>query len=387
MASITPIEEYMQELVQQHRLKKDIADSDFESALEQSKAAAAQDLSLVDQQPFEIAARQYNLDAREWVGKEKEARDKIKATISAHYLHQQAKTAAARQQAKKALAVDTLSTLERLQNVNQKGLRAFDQIAPKIAGLRADLVFDPTTGTVTQRAKPIVNENTVRAQELADYLQLPVDVVQRQWTQERLQANDALWKQFRRGLTLEKDRRAEERAEKAEERAARSAERAELSFARELDAAQFARGMRMYDAAEKLMKYPKGMVDSLINNADTHPEMQIAASLGDALRQGADRARAEKDAKKQEEVVRTTAMTILKNNAKFMTALAEGRISETEIDFVTQQAARLVTKMGYKPQTFDRNEFLQDFGFEELDPRDKTLRELEAFRYRRQGLP
>ena len=264
MAISSPLEEYMADLISQHKLKEEITDVDYENELAQSQAEEALALSEIDQQPFSMAARSYNMDPSEWVGREAEARQKMKQAVSANYLNSRAQTVNNKAQGKKAFTQDLLGTLTRLHSVNQRGISSLEELAPRDAGLRSQLVFDPATGTVQQVAKNIPDEDAVRNQELADYLQVPVDVVAQQRTKERMIENDRAWKLAQRQSTVAKNIAIADRQANADARAE--------------EKAQFVKHQQMGEQAMKYSTYDQGLVDHVIASPDTPPRSEGVCS-------------------------------------------------------------------------------------------------------------
>lgn len=370
MAYTNPLEEYMADLLTQHRLKSSIVDADYQNSLTQSQAEEALALSEIDQLPFDMAARSYNMDPREWAGREDEARQRMKRAVSANYLQSRAGTVDNSARDKRDASLGLLETLTRLQSVAQQGLTEIERHVPRDAGLRSQLTFDPKTGMVTQVAKNIPDEDAVRNQELADYLQVPAEVVARQRTQERMHQNDYLWKQHRRQAGIEKDLAVRDRQLRADVRAE--------------EKAQWVKHRQLGEQAVEYSKYSPQMVQSLLSQPDTPPEMQLAAAMGDAIRQGETRALQEKTAAARDKVLRQTASKALHANTNYQTQAATGNVDPLVFEHALNVAAQELAAFGTETRTFNPHDYEEDFGpdlfgDESLD--QKRQRSLQRYLY------
>lgn len=368
----TPLEEYMQELLSQHKLQESITDTDYENDIVQSQAAEAQALAEADSAPFRVAARSYNMDPDEWVGQEAEGRERIKRAVSANYANQRAKTVNNRAQGKKEFTQNLLGTLSRLNSVNQRSISSIEEFAPRDAGLRSHLVFDPETGSVTQQTKNLPDEDAVRSKEIADYLQVPEQVVARQRVQERQAVNDLNWKQMKRQLFVEKEIKAEARAQTADEQAAVKG--------------RWASVMRQASAAIKFSNQPKAFVDQILADPDAMPEMKASAAMGNAIREGTAGAAQEKDRRKWMRIADAIARKSLETNVDYQTSIADGK-PMNEIYTQALHGAFEVMKekdrQGVSSSSlYNSDEYMDDFGFQT----DSTLSQIEEHSRERQEL-
>lgn len=362
----SPLEEYMAELVSQHKLKETITDTDYQNDLAQSQADEQLAINEIDSLPFNMAARSYNMDPSEWVGKEAEGRARMKQAVSSSYLSQRAKTANNQASGRKEFTQNLLGTLNRLNSVNSRGIGAVEDFAPKDAGLRSHLVFDPESGSVNQQAKNLPDEDAVRNKEIAEYLQVPEHVVQQQRSLEQQTRNDANWKELRRTVMLDKDLRSIARAEKADERA---------------DAkAKWTQRMEQANAALKFSKESPDFVNQIISQPDTPPEMKEAASIGNALRPAIAAARQEKDKTKWKKLVGTMANKYLQNDSMYQQSVASGKADIAKLNLAIQGAVQILEAEGITEQSFSEEEFNEDFG---MPNPGGTLSELEQFNARR----
>lgn len=342
-----PLEDYMQDLISQHKLKDDIAESDYDSFITQAQADEANAIVEVDQQPFRIAARSYNMNPDEWVGREAEGRERIKRAISANYLNQRAGTLVNKAQGKKAATTDLMGTLTRLHSVNQRGLTSLEQFAPKDPALRSELVFDPNTNSVAQQAKNLPDEDAVRAQELADYLRIPKHVAARQLATERRELNDLAWKQSQRQSTVMKNMAV--------------ADRLESKTLLDAEKAQWSRKLQQLEAVNKFSRTSKAMINQTLVDPGAPPDMKVAALMGDAMRQSTVHARREKDKAKRERILTSIATSILQNNEEYQSQAAAGNVDPELFTLAKQSAMQQMDALGVDTTTFDEEQYRDDF--------------------------
>lgn len=367
----SPLEEYLAELASQHKLQDSIDTTDYQNDLEQSQADEQLALTEIDSMPFNLAARSYNMNPDEWVGQETEARAQMKRKVSSSYLSHRAKAANQIAGAKKESAQTLLGTLNRLHSVNSRGITSIEEFAPRIAGLRSQLVIEPSVGglgspVVKQVAKNLPDEDAVRNKEIAEYLQVPEHVVQQQRSLEQQARNDANWKELRRTVMLDKDLRSIAHAEKADERA---------------DAqAKWTQRMEQANAALKFSKESPDFVNQIISQPDTPPEMKEAASIGNALRVATAAARKEPDKTKWKKLIGTMANKYLQNDIMYQQSVASGKADIAKLNLAIQGAVQILEAEGITEQSFSEEEFNEDFG---MPNPGSTLSELEQFSAKR----
>jgi hypothetical protein len=372
----SPLEDYMSELVSQHKLRETITDTDYENDLTQSQAEEAQALYAIDAQPFEMAARGYNMNPEEWAGREHEGRQRMKAAVQANYLQSRAATVRNQAQGKKKSVTDLMSTLTRLNNVSQTGLLEIDKYAPKDAGLRTQLVVDPGVGgmgspLVHQVAKNIPDEDAVRNQELADYLQIPVGVVQKQRTKEQLAENDMTWENLSREMQLTKYDQQQELALRREARQQRTDIRAGAAEERAAHNAAWTNRMRIARSGWEWSNRPKAFVDQVLKDPEATPDMQVAASIGNAVREGRAamrEAKTENDALKR---FNATVSLALQADQMFMQNLAKGKVDEKTIELAKKSVTLFQQHFTQPKSQWDVDEYDDDLAY--INERDEGL--------------
>jgi hypothetical protein len=347
MAIINPLEEYMQNMISRHKLSEESTDSEYQNALLQSQAQEAEALSGIDSQPFSMAAREYNLDPAQWVGREAEARQRMKQAVSANFTQSRARTADNQTQGKKEYTQNLLNTLTRLQSINQQGLSEVEKFAPKDVSLRSQLVYDPAAGKVTQVAKNVPDEEMVRSQEIADYIGVPPAIVARQRAKEQMDRTDYEWKQAQRQSTVQKNQAIMLRQLRGDQR--------------EEYKAQWSRKMQQADAANKFSGYSKQMVDQVVADPDTPPDMKVSAMMGDAIRRGIVHARQEKDKAKQGRILDAISTSILQNNQDYRTQAAAGHVDPEIFNMAKDAALEQMRALEIEPHTYNADDYMDDF--------------------------
>lgn len=380
----TPLEDYMADLIQQHKLHESIGDSQYDGEQAQSQAEEAQALYAVDAQDFDMLARSYNMTPAEWAGHEDQARKHLKAGISAQYAAQRAGTVANQARNKRDFTESFMTDLQRLNSVNQRGVMSIEQYAPRDPGLRTQLVFDPDTGQVTQQTKNVPDEAAVRTKELAQYLQLPEDVVMQQQAHEKAIANDALWKQHTRIKSLEDDvtqasdrTRRLGREDASDARATAAAQRAEEKNARMEDKAAHAAVVAKFADAKLLSTYSPEMVGSILNDPNTPPSFKVSAMMGDAMRRAKQSAQAETDEQKRIMRYKNTFLRTLENNPVYQTAITGGdaeQIKQLRLK-IAEETGALLDEVGVETHKFDPLQHHEDFG---IMGDDAMLSDIEA---------
>lgn len=374
----TPIEDYMTQLIDQHKLRESTADDAYQNSLTQSQADESDALTSIMNQPFDMTARSYNMNPDEWVGKEQEARQKMAAMVSNQFVQQRAQIVDSKTQNKASAQNDLMGTLSRLHSVNSQGITEMDKYAPKDASLRSQLVFDPQSGTVQQQAKTLPDEGAVRIKELASYLQLPESVVADQQAKERVVQNDAAWKTSQRLLKLDYQNARNKRAEVKD---AYDTHKRNLSLAqepREAEKAQWARALQRADASTKFSEMSPQQVDQVIANPDTPEEMKVSAAIGANVRKGIVAARMLTTEKDRIKVLHTIANDGLKTNTAYQTLLGKGVVDEKVLGLALAAAEKQMKIEGIKTETYNADETQDDFYFAQPPNTGQSLNDYEA---------
>jgi hypothetical protein len=217
---VSPLDEYLQEQEQEKAYLLETFDSELSSINNEAAARAAQieaDTSAPDFfSPSDVPAGMSFDDSVRYMSFVREgARRQGKADLAAELADQRAEVLDDRNRQLR----DYLDTRKRLSLVNQKGvLNLWDKdVVPEIQGLRTEIVpsVDKEGNPVYQQVYKKVDEEEVRAQEIADWLGVPPEIAERQVEYEQIlkqQAQKAaLREQMEIANAANKEARAQER--------------------------------------------------------------------------------------------------------------------------------------------------------------------------------
>jgi hypothetical protein len=191
--------------------------------------------------------------------------------------------------------------LERLQNLSSTGLKSLLDVAPAKETLRYEMVLDPATGQIQKRPRTDKSPDDIRAEEIADYIGAPADVVKEQLADETM-------KELSRQSAVEnylysRDQRQYRAQARAEQRA--------LAQAKLQESLQRASTLRYQASLNRIKTFatmPEAAVQDTLTDPNAPPEAKVDAVIARNIRNATQLAKADMADKAFERTVTSIAL-------------------------------------------------------------------------------
>lgn len=284
MAEPNALEQYLSDLTTQHQQQLASLDQYLEADRADNAAEAAASEYDIRNTPINILSRQWGMDPAGAASDELSSRKRLLDYVQTNQRINDAVSIRDAAEQRGSLIDQFAQTQQRLQYLAKKGLTAMKGQAPELTDLRTEIKQSATIDangqvvpTYMQVPKMNINRNRVETAELADFLQVPEEVVQKQLDQEHMESlrDENLQRDYEYAKQIHDEHNQDRIA--ALLKAKSESERAVIDF-------KWQEADRTVQAAEKFRSWPRQAVNEFLREPNIPDEMRMGIVLGQHLR-------------------------------------------------------------------------------------------------------